>query len=445
MITRKEGFQYISNSSIYGNLGLFIGAGMSMDILNNEWNTVALSWKELIYRCAQSFGIDIKEKINTEGLSYPEIATEVAKLISINEGCDYKDAIKKLKEKIAELTSWYPNIEQRLEYGTILKEIDPNWIITTNYDLIIECLLTGKCLSLGPNDQLISPQNLIPIYHLHGIRTNPDSIIISQEDYISLFRPNQYRQQKLSLSIKESTTLIIGYGLGDVNVLTAVDWTNNVYINQRINYPHEIIQLLFTEEPKINPYRDRNGIIIIEFNNLKQILREIITAIQEDAEKEKTKLAEFEMLNEHFKNPDPNNVEAFIDDEELRLSIIEQINKYNVHLISNFLELFSKSMEETWRRAEPKGAFGAYDQNLNILLDILENINLTKIPPALLESVVYNLSELSYFIGDEKGKSHAAKKTWDKRKAKIPKETLKEITNIAENKDYWRIIDLLKN
>ncbi len=51
---------------------------------------------------------------------------------------------------------------------------------------------------------------------MHGIRTSPNSIIISQEDYISLFRPNQYRQQKLSLSIKESTTLIIGYGLGDV-------------------------------------------------------------------------------------------------------------------------------------------------------------------------------------------------------------------------------------
>lgn len=444
-MTRKEGFQFISNSSTYGNLGLFIGAGMSMDILNDDWNTVALSWKELIYRCANSFKIDIKEEINTEGLSYPEIATEVAKLISSKEDCEYKDAIKKLKEQIAELTSWYPNNEQRLEYGTILKEINPNWIITTNYDLIIECLLTGKCLSLGPNDQLISPRTLIPIYHLHGIRTNPDSIIISQEDYISLFRPNQYRQQKLSLSIKESTTLIIGYGLGDVNVLTAVDWTKNVYINQRINYPHEIIQLLYTDEPKDDPYRDRNGIIIIEFNNLKQILREIIVAIKEEKEKESVKIAEFEMLNDHFKNPDPNNVDAFIDDKELRLSIIEQINKYNVYLISNFLELFSKSMEETWKRAEPKGAFEAYDQNLNILLDILENIQLIKIPPALLESVVYNLGELSYYIGTAKGKSHAAKRTWDKRKEKIPKDTLKEITNIAINKDYRRVLELLQD
>lgn len=442
-MTRKEGFKLISSSSLYGNLGLFIGAGMSMDILNTDWNKVALSWRELIYSCALEFEIDIKEDIQTEGLSYPEIATEVAKIIAERDSCEYKVAIKNLKEKIAELTSWYPNNEQRIEYGNILKEIDPNWIITTNYDLIIECLLTGKCLSLGPNDQLISPQNLIPVYHLHGLRTNPDSIIISQEDYISLFRPNQYRQQKLSLSIKESTTLIIGYGLGDVNVLTAVDWTKNVYIHQRINYPHEIIQLLYTEEPKFNPYRDRNGIVIIEFNNLKQILREIIINLNVEKEIDKTQMAEIEMLNEHFKNPDSNNVEAFIDDQILRLSLIEQINKYDVHLIFNFLELFAKCMEETWRRAEPKGAFEAYDQNLSILLDILENIHLTKIPPALLESVVYNLGEVSYYVGDSIGKSHAAKKTWDKRKGKIPSETLKEVSNIAGSKDYWDLIKLL--
>ena len=164
--SREDALKLISKSSIYGNLGLFIGAGMSMAILNSEWDTIALSWKELIYKCAGEFSIKLNEEILTEGLSYPEIATEVAKRISVNEKIDYVTAIKKLKEKIAELTSWYPENKERIQFGTILEEIGPSWIITTNYDLIIECLLTGKCLSLGPNDQLISPQDLIPIYHL---------------------------------------------------------------------------------------------------------------------------------------------------------------------------------------------------------------------------------------------------------------------------------------
>jgi hypothetical protein len=444
ILTRQDALKLISKASIYGNLGLFIGAGMSMAILNDDWNEVALSWKQLIYKCADEFNINLKDDIKTEGLSYPEIASEIAKLISTKESVDYKIAVKKLKEKISSLTSWYPEKQQREIYGKILTDIDPDWIITTNYDLIIECLLTGKCLSLGPNDQLISPQNLIPIYHLHGIRTNPNSIIISQEDYISLFRPNQYRQQKLSLSIKESTTLIIGYGLGDVNVLTAVDWTKNVYSNQRINYPHEIIQLLFTENPKADPYRDRNDILIIEFKDLKVILTEIAELVLADKILEKENDKKLHELNIIFENPEKGNVLSFILDEEFRKSVISVIAIHDIKLISSFLELFSRAIDKTWERAKPKGAFSAYNENLKILLDIIENIELAKLPPALLESIAYNLDRVAYYIGTSLGESRSAYNTWKKRKDSIPEDTKVELENIAKARNYHNIRSLWK-
>lgn len=443
--TREEALKLVSKSAIYGNLGLFVGTGMSMAVLNSEWDTIALSWKELIYKCAEEFKIKLNEEIVTEGLSYPEIATEVAKIISKKEKVDYITATKKLKEKIAELTSWYPENKDRILYGKILEEINPSWIITTNYDLIIECLLTGKCLSLGPNDQLISPQGLIPVYHLHGIRTNPDSIIISQEDYISLFRPNQYRQQKLSLSIKESTTLIIGYGLGDVNVLTAVDWTKNVYSNQRINYPQDIIQLLFTVNPKNKPYRDWNDILIIEFNNLYSVLNEIRDLILTERQLDLDEVAKLNDLNEILKNPEESHVTAFIDDKEFRDSVIDTISENNEKLISGFLELFSKCMDETWNRAKPNGAFEAYNQNLIILLDILEKIELLKIPPALFESIAYNFDRVSRYIGTSLGESRSAYGTLNRRKDKIPLNALGELKNIAKSRGYTSLHRLLRS
>lgn len=442
-ISRNDALKLISKSAIYGNLGLFIGAGMSMAILNDTWDQIALSWKQLIFKCADEFGIKLKKDIKIAGVSYPEIATEIAKTISINEKINYKRALAKLKEKIAELTSWYPESEQREAYGKILEEIDPNWIITTNYDLIIECLLTGKCLSLGPNDQLISPRNIIPVYHLHGIRTNPDSIIISQEDYISLFRPNQYRQQKLPLSIKESTTLIIGYGLGDVNVLTAVDWTKNVYTGQRINYPHDIIQLLYAKFPKNKPYRDRNDILIIEFDDLKDILEEISELTKSEKETEVKLNDELTDLNKILKYPTPQVVNLFIDDAYYRKNTIQDISYYGVNLISGFLELFSKAIDETWNRAQPNGAFHAYDENLIILLDIIEFIELSNFPPALLESIAYNLDRLSNYIGESLGESKAAYKTWNNRKGMIPENTLNELKNIAKSRYYSRLRRLL--
>lgn len=441
--SRKDALELISKSSVYGNLGLFIGTGMSMAILNNEVDEIALSWKELIHECCKDFKVNFETEIQTEGLSYPEIATQIALAISKRESITYQNALKKLKERISALTSWYPEKEKRAEYSKILLSIAPNWIITTNYDLIIECLLTGKCLSLGPNDQLIAPQNLIPVYHLHGIRTNPDSIIISQEDYISLFRPNQYRQQKLSLSFKESTTLIIGYGLGDVNVLTAVDWTKNVYSNQRINYPHDIIQLLYTKKPISTPYRDKNDILIIEFDDLTSILQEITNLTLHEKEKQEKQDKKLSELNSILANPSEEEVEKFIDNPDFRKQIIDAIRENDIKLISGFLELFSKAIDETWYRARPRKAFYAYDQNLTLLLDVIENIKLQKMPPALFELISYNLGRVSHYVGNRFGESNAAYKTWINRKNSIPKETIIELKNIARSRGSHSLISLL--
>lgn len=443
-ISREDGLGLIAESAVYGNLGLFVGAGMTMAILNDEWEKVGLSWRELIFRSAEEFDIDLKTEIKLEGLSYPEIATELVKLISKNAEESYDVSLNKLKRKIAQLTSWYPENKARKEYSQILTDIDPSWIITTNYDLVLECLLPGKSTSLGPNDQLISPKGLIPIYHLHGVRSNPDSIIISQEDYISLFRPNQYRQQKLSLSIKESTTLIVGYGLGDVNVLTAVDWTKNVYNNQKIGYPHEIIQLLYTTSPKQEPYRDRNNILIIEFEDLTSILTEIADLIKTERDADSEQNKDLEKLNGLFYNPDEKNIEKFIDNEKFRNNIIEILAQYDVKVVSGFLELFSKSIDKTWERAVPNGAFFAYNEGLIVLLDVLENLSLEQIPPAVFESVTYHLQNLCYYVGPNYGQSTAAGRTWRDRKGNIPQETIDELFNLSRARRYDRLLEFLE-
>lgn len=38
---------------------------------------------------------------------------------------------------------------------------------------------------------------MIPIYHIHGVCNIPDSIVITNEDYAYMFRPNDYRQARL--------------------------------------------------------------------------------------------------------------------------------------------------------------------------------------------------------------------------------------------------------
>jgi hypothetical protein len=99
------------------------------------------------------------------------------------------------------------------------------------------------------------------------------------------------------------------------------------------------------------------------------------------------------------------------------------------------MEIYSKAVDETWVRARPNGAFYAYDENLKIQLDILELLPLNIIPPALLESVTYNLERLAGYIGDSLGESRAAYRTWFKRRDKIPEDTQHELLNIAKSRN----------
>ena len=211
-LTRNEVLELLSKSVSYGNLGAFIGAGFSKSVLNTK-NEVALSWGELLNQASTSMGIKYDE-VEKEGIGFPDIASIICKEYSLINKITYEQSLSKLKQEISALTTWYPDKEQREKYSNYLNCLSPSWIITTNYDLVIEGLLTGKSIPLGPNDSLSSPKGVIPVFHLHGRRTNPEEIIIAQEDYIALFRPTEYRQIKLALTIKESTTLLLGYGLG---------------------------------------------------------------------------------------------------------------------------------------------------------------------------------------------------------------------------------------
>lgn len=440
--SREEVLKFISKSASYGNLGLFMGAGFTKAVLNDNLDNIALSWAELLEKVSTILGVDY-ESIDKEGIGYPEIASKICQEYSKSRGKSYSTALKKLKATIASLTCWYPDHDKREEFSKYLNCLSPSWIITTNYDLIIEALLTGKSIPLGPNDQLTSPLGIIPVYHLHGVRTNPEEIIIAQEDYISLFRPTEYRQIKLALTVKESTTLLIGYGLGDVNVLTALDWSKSVFISQESSCPNEVIQLLRTENPRENPYRDKNGILIVETQELKIFFDEYMTVRETELDKEQTEREALDTILEDLTNPDQNLIERFIVDARYRKALIGNLATFPVDLIAGFISFIDKCINETWARSAPDGAFEGYNENLKIILDILTGFNVQKIPPALFQTAAYALDRVAWYVGHGVGESWAAGNTWERRKGELSREMIEELNNIAKQHGYTRLKHLL--
>lgn len=442
--SRNEVLTFIAHAASYGNLGAFIGAGFSKAVLNDENSEIALSWRDLLKQAATRLRIDY-DAIWKEGVSYPDVASAICSAHAEAASCDYSQSLSLLKQEIAALTSWLPGKSKRETFSKYLEALSPSWIITTNYDLIIESLLTGRSIPLGPNDSLSSRKGVIPVYHLHGIRTNPDDIIIAQEDYVALFRPSEYRQVKLALTIKESTTLLLGYGLGDVNVLTALDWSQNVFRNEAPNYPNGVIQVLRKDNPHENPYRDRHGIVIIETSDLATFFGEFLPVRLHLLKVEQDEQEQLSTLAAVLDDPDKKMIEKFIDDAAIREEMLKDLAKFSIHLISGFVIFLNRCIDETWARSVSYGAFEGYNQNLNIILDILTAFPIDKLPPALFQTVAYALHRVSPLVGPSTGQSWSAHRTWVSRKGELTKGTLAELKALAVQHKYSDLGVLLKD
>ncbi|MGG4018883.1 SIR2 family protein [Priestia megaterium] len=433
-IPRKVVFERIFNSFNYGNLGMFVGAGFSRAVIGDEFHS-ALSWFELIKTTSQSLDIEFPSDDKLVGVSLPELATSLCKSLAVNKSIDYNEAKSLFKNEICKLTNWLPTQEQTNKFREIMDILNPSWIITTNYDLVLETLLTGKCKSLGPNNYLSAPKNIVPIYHFHGTRLDPDSIIVTQEDYIPLFRPNEYRQSKLAMTIRESTTLVLGYGLGDMNVLSAVDWSKNIYTKDN-EYPHEIIQVVRTPLPKEEAYKDENGNLIIEMHDLEAFLNELIVFIVEKQEKYDSKLKTLDKLIGGFEAGKEQWIQRFIDDKELRLQTLRVLSQFEHHMISSYIQFFTLCINKIWEETSVSGAFYAYDKYLNVLLDIIVNYDYKKMPPRLFQIISQSLDRVLYYVDNSAtnrtvGNSWAATESWHYRKNTIPKDMITELYEYA--------------
>lgn len=110
--TKEEVLQFISGSIIYGNLGLFVGAGFSKAVLNTKQE---IAW-ELLEKASDKLGIDYGT-IAKDGADYPSIATQIANLYAANKRIEFRIVADNLKKEIAGLTAWYPDEAQRKKFS----------------------------------------------------------------------------------------------------------------------------------------------------------------------------------------------------------------------------------------------------------------------------------------------------------------------------------------
>lgn len=202
----------------------FVGSGISRRYLDlPDWIGLL---KEIAERAEIDFE-DLKKLKNNE-----EIAQELEYFYfrkQTDEAIKRKQRRELMRDAIADIVQQYSKIKDQnvKNYEEIeeLKKTRPKAIITTNYDNFLENIFDGKYRRYIGQKVITDREDgeeingeIIDIYKIHGCISEPDSIVITKEDYDDFFEKSKYLYAKILTLFCEYPLIFMGYSISDRNI-----------------------------------------------------------------------------------------------------------------------------------------------------------------------------------------------------------------------------------
>jgi SIR2-like domain len=426
--TRESALDSIATAWAYGYLGLFVGTGFSKAATKDR----APSFDQLLASLAERLGLtrDFDSSPAYRRKSLPQVASQ---LLQDYEAANSpaERANERFREEVAHLCNLVPAGEDAARLRAALKEVRPDWIITTNYDLILEALIEGS-ESVLPTQPLAPRADRVPIFHLHGHRHNPATIRITEDDYVGLLGPIDYQRLKLPLLLLESTTLMLGYALGDINVRAAMEWSRSLRGEREwrlSDWQGRIYHVLKNDPPADAPYLGRNGEIVLEISDLAEFLE---------------KIGSLRRQFENIAHARRNSAQAFLDEPANAPAVSTNSAKRSEFLRlvrdsmsfcspTEMIDFLSRALDPIWEKARQEKGFTYYNTYLALLLDVLERVTIRSGNPNLLFYLGDALDRVGWYLDPKKssGTAFEATDTWMSQHHRIPDELKRELRSYA--------------
>jgi len=431
--TNQEYIDVLAEELDRGKLVVFVGAGISM-------GSGLPSWSKLVEKYSDRLNLgdrkEDKEYTSEEMLIIPEIFHEKFGKIKYYEVLDEIFGKKMKPNKIHEK----------------LDNLSPNYIITTNYDSLVEDQLneTYTYDVIVKEEELAYSQSNKMIIKMHG-DLKSKNIVLKKSDYDNYEKERPLITTFVKSLFTTNTVLFIGYSLNDLNVKGIMNW-----ISEILKDDFRRVYLADLSEPNLlNEYQNEQNKLVNRIflgdgheKNKGKLIANFLEKISESKEKinENLKGRFYENLNyltdNQFKKiiGDPiAQVEWFEDDKvssvlekKFVLKELNEINDENIIIAakSNIIKIQKQTLIEENLEKEDINITNKYNKEILNKLKIERKVenkvvkNLFKFDYEAIEKImedneINNIQLLSYF--------YVLKGNYDLAKEKLKESIEKEV------------------
>lgn len=222
-----QNFKNLQKKYCNGSIIPFIGAGLSQPLGMPSWRALLDSaYSELV-----PYNRKLQQS-QFQSLMEQHKYIEAASILQSH--CDnFKEIISNIfAETAAEKSSWEDrdNNYKDLAWGRMF-----SCFLTTNYDDCLEYFLRESVHSSNLSDPNLNLQDVFHnkhirhIIHMHGTYTDPNSIVLSSEDYTAYYKEDVFKGKFTALGITKSF-LFLGFSLQDKKVRELVNIFADLFV-----------------------------------------------------------------------------------------------------------------------------------------------------------------------------------------------------------------------
>lgn len=152
----------------------------------------------------------------------------------------------------------------------LLRNIRPHSVITTNYDELLESIFSDYTPVIGQKILYANHASVGEIFKIHGCASDPESIVITRDDYDDFIKRKKYLSAKLLAFFAEHPLIFIGYSAEDPNIKTILADIDeilsedgklipNIYI---LEWTDRDLGEEYPRRERLIPVSDNKGVII---------------------------------------------------------------------------------------------------------------------------------------------------------------------------------------